>query len=116
MFGFGGPCPSVADMWLITCITGALGFIGPNGTVMAFSRHAHQAGSASALLGTMQFSLGSLSSVLVGVLPGGGAIPTAIGMMTGVIGMVCANILRRRHTDQAEHEHEANKRGKNLRH
>ncbi|OAZ71075.1 Multidrug resistance protein [Acetobacter pasteurianus] len=91
---------------LITCITGALGFIGPNGTVMAFSRHAHQAGSASALLGTMQFSLGSLSNVLVGVLPGGGAIPTAIGMMTGVIGMVCANILRRRHTDQAEHEHE----------
>lgn len=62
-----------AHPWLtcgfIVSITGALGFIGPNGTVMSFSRHGHHAGSASALLGTMQFSFGSLSSVLVGLLP-----------------------------------------------
>ena len=96
----------LAHPWL-TCIfivgmTGALGFIGPNGTVMSFSRHGHQAGSASALLGTMQFSFGSLSSVLVGLLPGGGAIPTAVGMMTGVIGMAIGDLLRRRTSDQHE--------------
>ncbi|GBQ48373.1 multidrug ABC transporter [Acetobacter ghanensis DSM 18895] len=98
----------VAHPWL-TCtfivgITGALGFIGPNGTVMSFSRHGHHAGSASALLGTMQFSFGSLSSVLVGLLPGGGAIPTAVGMMTGVLGMAIGDLLRRRTSDQHETE------------
>lgn len=82
-----------------------MGFIGPNGTVMSFSRHGHHAGSASALLGTMQYSFGSLSSVLVGLLPGGGAIPTAIGMMTGVMGMAIGDLLRRRtsHLYDAEH-------------
>lgn len=98
----------VAHPWLICLfivgITGALGFIGPNGTVMSFSRHGSHAGSASALLGTMQFSLGSLSSVLVGVLPGGGAIPTAVGMMTGVVGMAIGDLLRRRTSDQHEME------------
>ncbi|MFT8922115.1 multidrug effflux MFS transporter [Acetobacter sp.] len=99
----------VGHPWL-TCVfivglTGALGFIGPNGTVMSFSRHGHHAGSASALLGTMQYSFGSLSSVLVGLLPGGGAIPTAIGMMTGVMGMAIGDLLRRRtsHLYDAEH-------------
>ncbi|MDE7547982.1 multidrug effflux MFS transporter [Acetobacter fabarum] len=97
----------VGHPWL-TCVfivglTGALGFISPNGTVMSFSRHGHHAGSASALLGTMQYSFGSLSSVLVGLLPGGGAIPTAIGMMTGVMGMAIGDILRRR----TSHQHDA---------
>ncbi|MFT9360842.1 multidrug effflux MFS transporter [Acetobacter okinawensis] len=97
-----------AHPWLtcgfIVSITGALGFIGPNGTVMSFSRHGHHAGSASALLGTMQFSFGSLSSVLVGLLPGGGAIPTAVGMMTGVVGMAIGDILRRRTSYQHDAE------------
>ncbi|MFT8675310.1 MAG: multidrug effflux MFS transporter [Acetobacter sp.] len=97
-----------AHPWLTCCLvtstTAALGFIGPNGTVLSFSRHGHQAGSASALLGTMQFTLGSLGSVLVGVLPGGGAIPTALGMTIGAFGMLAGNLLRRRATDQAEQD------------
>lgn len=80
---------------LITSITGALGFIGPNATVMSFYHHGHHAGSASAMLGTLQFSIGSLSSVLVGLLPGGSAIPTALGMMAGIMGMVLADWMRR---------------------
>jgi DHA1 family bicyclomycin/chloramphenicol resistance-like MFS transporter len=53
----------------------------------------------------MQYSFGSLSSVLVGLLPGGGAIPTAIGMMTGVMGMVIGDLLRRRTSYLYDAEH-----------
>lgn len=80
---------------LITSITGALGFIGPNATVMSFYHHGHHAGSASAMLGTLQFSIGSLSSVLVGLLPGGNATSTALGMMAGILGMALADVMRR---------------------
>ena len=94
--GIAGEHYPILTCALITSITGALGFIGPNATVMSFYHHGHHAGSASAMLGTMQFSIGSLSSVLVGMLPGGSAIPTAIGMMTGILGMAAADLMRRR--------------------
>lgn len=94
--GVAGEHHPILTCGLITCITGALGFIGPNATVMSFYHHGQHAGSASAMLGTMQFSIGSLSSVLVGLLPGGSAIPTAIGMMTGILGMAIADLMRRR--------------------
>ncbi|QEO16872.1 multidrug effflux MFS transporter [Acetobacter vaccinii] len=81
---------------LIVSMTGGLGFIGPNGTVLSFSRHGQHAGSASAMLGTIQFSLGACGSVLVGVLPGGGTVPTATGMLVGALGMLVCDIVRRR--------------------
>lgn len=94
--GVAGEHHVVLTCVLIASITGALGFVGPNATVMSFYHHGHHAGSASALLGTMQFGIGSLSSVLVGLLPGGGAVPTAIGMMVGILGMAGADLIRRR--------------------
>lgn len=94
--GVAGEHNPVLTCALITSITGALGFIGPNATVMSFYHHGQHAGSASAMLGTMQFSLGSLSSILVGLIPGNSALPTAIGMMTGILGMLGADLLRRR--------------------
>jgi len=42
-----------------------------------------------------QFSIGSLSSVLVGLLPGGNATSTALGMMAGILGMALADVMRR---------------------
>ncbi|MFE8872630.1 multidrug effflux MFS transporter [Acetobacter persici] len=93
--GVAGEHHALLTCTLIASITGALGFIGPNATVMSFYHHGQHAGSASALLGTMQFGIGSLSSVLVGLLPGGSAIPTAIGMMVGILGMAGADLMRR---------------------
>lgn len=93
--GIAGEHHPILTCALITSITGALGFIGPNATVMSFYHHGHHAGSASAMLGTLQFSIGSLSSVLVGLLPGGSAIPTALGMMAGILGMAVADGMRR---------------------
>jgi len=83
----------------IVSITGAIGFIGTNATVMSFTNHGMQAGSASALLGTMQFSIGASSNVLVGLLPHTSALPTAVGMGVGVWVIGLGSIARRRVSD-----------------
>ena len=63
------------------------GFTMPNTVVGALSRHAAHAGAASALMGTLHFTLGAVSGLLVGVLTNGTAIPMA-GLMFGCA--VCA--------------------------
>lgn len=73
---------------------GSMGFVMPNSAVGALSRHATQAGSASALMGTMQFCLAALSGVLVGALSDGTARPMAALMLLGAIGAVAADRLR----------------------
>lgn len=73
---------------------GSMGFVMPNTAVGALSRHAAQAGSASALMGTLQFILAALSGVLVGGLTDGTARPMAALMVAGAIGAVAADILR----------------------
>ena len=50
-------------MLAMTC----MGFVMPNTTVSALSRHAAHAASASALMGTMQFMMGAVSGVVVGL-------------------------------------------------
>lgn len=104
VMGIAGPNHPILTCMLITSITAALGFIGPNGTVLSFSRHGQHAGSASAMLGTLQFTLGAGSSVLVGLMPQHGALPTAIGMATGAVCMAGSNLLRRQATDANEQE------------
>ncbi|NHN88759.1 multidrug effflux MFS transporter [Acetobacter conturbans] len=81
---------------MIVCMTGSLGFIGANATVLAFHHHGAHAGSASALLGTMQFSLGAVSGLMMGFLPTTSIIPTASVMACGAFMMVAANLVRRR--------------------
>lgn len=73
---------------LIMGISATLGFIGSNCTVMSLTCHAPHAASASALLGCMQFGIGACSSILVSIIPQIGALPMAVGMMTGILGMV----------------------------
>ncbi len=53
------------------------GFTMPNTVVGALSRHAGHAGAASALMGTLHFSLGAVSGLLVGLLTDGSARPMA---------------------------------------
>ena len=59
------------------------GFTNPNATVGALSRHGAHAGSASALMGTLQYALGAVSGLLVGALADGTARPMALLMLLG---------------------------------
>jgi DHA1 family bicyclomycin/chloramphenicol resistance-like MFS transporter len=49
----------------------------PNTTALAMAPHGAIAGSASALLGTLQFVLGATAGALVGALGNGTAVPFA---------------------------------------
>jgi DHA1 family bicyclomycin/chloramphenicol resistance-like MFS transporter len=59
-----------------------LGFIMPNATVLALSGAPRIAGSASALLGLMQFALGSVVAPLVGMGGSDTALPMALTIAT----------------------------------
>ncbi|WP_158746133.1 multidrug effflux MFS transporter [Acidisphaera sp. L21] len=67
-----------------------LGFIQPNTAVGALSPHPTRAGSASALMGTIQFILAAISGSLMGVLADGTAGPMALAML---LGAVCATVI-----------------------
>jgi MFS transporter, DHA1 family, multidrug resistance protein len=54
----------------------------PNTTALAMSPHGRIAGSASALLGTLQFVLGAAAGALVGALGNG----TAVGFAAVIAG------------------------------
>jgi DHA1 family bicyclomycin/chloramphenicol resistance-like MFS transporter len=49
----------------------------PNTTALAMAPHGRVAGSASALLGTIQFVLGATAGAVVGLLGNGTAVPLA---------------------------------------
>jgi MFS transporter, DHA1 family, multidrug resistance protein len=72
------------------------GFVNPNTTVGALSRHGGHAGSASALMGMGQFLLGAVSGLLVGVLTDGTPRGMAGLMLAGAAGMVVADRCRPR--------------------
>ena len=61
---------------LFFCIA-STGLVGPNSTASAMAPYARQAGSASAMLGAIQFGLGATASALVGLLFNGTAVPMA---------------------------------------
>jgi DHA1 family bicyclomycin/chloramphenicol resistance-like MFS transporter len=73
---------------------GSQGFTMPNATVGALTRHAAHAGSASALMGTIQFCLGAVSGILVGLASDGTARPMALLMLLGAVGAVIADLCR----------------------
>jgi DHA1 family bicyclomycin/chloramphenicol resistance-like MFS transporter len=90
----------VGHWWLIAapilvCL-GCMGFVNPGATVGALSRHAAHAGSASALMGTMQFCLGAVSGLLVGILADGSARPMACLMLLGAVAAAVADLYRPR--------------------
>jgi DHA1 family bicyclomycin/chloramphenicol resistance-like MFS transporter len=61
-------------------VVAPIGFIMPNATVLALAGAPRIAGSASALLGLLQFGLGALVAPLVGLGGGGTALPMALAM------------------------------------
>jgi DHA1 family bicyclomycin/chloramphenicol resistance-like MFS transporter len=87
-----GPWWSIAAPILLSMMT--MGFITPNATVGALSRHAGHAGSASALMGTLHFCLGAVSGLLVGVAADGTAKPMAFLMLFGALAAAAADLCR----------------------
>lgn len=84
--GFGGLPTLLAALWLVLA---AAGLAIPNAPALALSRHGEAAGTASALLGAVQFGTGALAAPLVGVLGTG-----AVGMALVVAGgMACAMVV-----------------------
>ncbi len=73
--GAGGFPAFLANIFL--CLA-TVGLILPNATAAAMAPFAHQAGVASALLGTLQFAVGALTGAVVGIFHDGTSLPMAV--------------------------------------
>jgi MFS transporter, DHA1 family, multidrug resistance protein len=58
----------------------SVGCLFPNTTALAMAEHGNKAGSASALVGTMQFTLAAIAASTVGALNNSTALPMAAGI------------------------------------
>jgi MFS transporter, DHA1 family, multidrug resistance protein len=72
--GFGGFAGILIPLF---CFVVCHGFVGPNTTALAMSPYGAMAGSASALMGTLQFVLGAATGELVSAFGNGTAVPFA---------------------------------------
>jgi DHA1 family bicyclomycin/chloramphenicol resistance-like MFS transporter len=78
----------------------AAGIIAPNIAAMVMAPFGETAGSASALLGTIQFGLGSLAGALVGLLHNGTAVPMTAGCALCALAALAAwKLLALRHLE-----------------
>lgn len=75
MSGFGGMVGIFAPVFVYMC---AAGFVFPNGNAIAMMRHGNMAGTASALLGTNQFTIAAITTIVLGVIDNSSAMPMAI--------------------------------------
>ena len=80
---------------LFVCIA-SLGCILPNASACAMNGQGARAGSASAMLGCLQFSVAAGAAALVGVLHDGSAMPMAMVISLCGILVVCAAMVTRR--------------------
>jgi DHA1 family bicyclomycin/chloramphenicol resistance-like MFS transporter len=78
-------------------ILGAAGLAMPNTPALALNRHGEAAGSASAMLGFLQFGIGAAVAPLVGLSGGTTAVPMAVVMLgvTGLAGFLMVTVVRR---------------------
>jgi DHA1 family bicyclomycin/chloramphenicol resistance-like MFS transporter len=87
--GAGGLAGVLAPLAVIIAVCG-LAF--PNTPALALSRHGEAAGTAAAMLGAMQFTIGGAAAPLVGVLGTSSAVPMA-AVMTGATSVALALLL-----------------------
>ncbi|NIJ13146.1 DHA1 family bicyclomycin/chloramphenicol resistance-like MFS transporter [Saccharomonospora amisosensis] len=79
-------------------LVSSIGLIMPNATSLALADHPHTAGSASALLGVVQFLVGGAASPLVGAFGEGSAVPMATIMaVSGLLALASFGVLTRRY-------------------
>jgi len=64
-----------------------ISLIGPNSMAMALQRYPHMAGTASSLMGVMQFGIGAIFGAIVGQTFDGTIAPMTIAM--GIAGLLC---------------------------
>lgn len=74
----------------------ALGCIMPNASALSLAHQGHRAGTASALMGTLQFGMGTLAGTAVSLWHDGTALPLGVVMAIGGIGAVLMRMLGRR--------------------
>jgi DHA1 family bicyclomycin/chloramphenicol resistance-like MFS transporter len=95
--------PTMLVMGLIEAKTGAIGlwwflplfvlqiasnaFVGANAMALALQRYPHMAGTASSLMGVMQFGVGALFGAIVGQAFAGTIVPMTTAM--GIAGVLC---------------------------
>lgn len=70
-------------------VVASLGFILPNATTLALTGHPRTAGSASALLGVLQFSIGAAAAPLVGI----GGATTSLSMALVIAALSCSALV-----------------------
>lgn len=91
--GFGG----MIGLWLpLFLYIASLGAVLPNAAASAMAGEAERAGSAAALMGTLQFTLGAVTSGIVSLLHGDAALSmAAIVAVCGVTGLAARFVLVR---------------------
>jgi DHA1 family bicyclomycin/chloramphenicol resistance-like MFS transporter len=72
-------------------IVSSLAFVLPNATALALADHAGVAGTASAVLGVIQFLVGALAAPLVGVAGPETAVPMGVVMVVLALGALAAH-------------------------
>jgi len=88
--------PFFAGYAMIFLYISLLGIALPLGTIIAITPFGHMAGTASALLGTLQFGMGAVSGGLISFLHDGTAMPMAVTIgIAGSAALVARISLRR---------------------
>jgi DHA1 family bicyclomycin/chloramphenicol resistance-like MFS transporter len=83
---------------LLFVVVASLGLVLPNATALALADHPRVAGSASGLLGVLQFIVGAAAAPLVGVGGTDTALPMALTIaVLGVGGVLSATVVASRH-------------------
>ena len=91
--GIGG---FAAQVFLLFLCLSTTGLLYPNVTALALAPFEKAAGSASALLGTVQYSIGATAGAAVGLLHNGSAVPmTATMAACGVVGWCVISLGKR---------------------
>ncbi len=89
-----GHTPLVVFIVLVMINNGAIGLVMPNAAISALSRHPHQAGSASALMGSLNFTSAAICSTIGGAIADGTMRPITLVLLIGSAGISIARLLR----------------------
>ena len=91
-----GNTPLIPTLVVIFLAISSLGFIFGNAAALATVQVKKYAGSGSAIMGALQFTLAAITSPLVGLAGKDSAVPMAIVMLvTGIIALLCLVTLTR---------------------
>jgi MFS transporter, DHA1 family, multidrug resistance protein len=85
-----GDLPVWAILAPMFAIVSSLAFVMPNATALALADHPEVAGTASALLGVIQFMIGAVAAPLVGVGGPDTAVPMGVVMVVLAVGALTA--------------------------